>query len=289
MTGRQGKILAVGAAGEFAGAVVPALASRGADVTGMVRHAGQMDGVLARGASDVVLGDLTDDASVRRALDGVDSAFYVPPAFISHEAQLGQRFVAAAVDAGVRRIVFLSVVHPVLSALVNHAAKAPVEEAILDSGLEYTFLHPTLYFQMLGRSFPQVVRTGVLAEPWSPATAFSRVDVRDIAEVAARALLDDDLVYGTFDLASPGWTNRDDVARLISEVTGTHVVAERLPDAATASAPEPLRTMFRHYDSHGLRANPLVLESVLGRPARTLRDYVTELHHQHDSAREDAS
>ncbi len=45
---------------------------------------------------------------------------------------------------GVRRFVFSSVIHPVLSQLSNHAAKAPVEEAVLNSNLEYTFLHPTL-------------------------------------------------------------------------------------------------------------------------------------------------
>jgi hypothetical protein len=35
------------------------------------------------------------------------------------------------------------VIHPVLSGLSNHAAKAPVKEATLNTNLEYTFLHPT--------------------------------------------------------------------------------------------------------------------------------------------------
>ena len=50
--------------------------------------------------------------------------------------------VEAAVGAGVRQLVFSSVIHPVLSGLSNHAAQAPVEEAILNTDLEYTFLHP---------------------------------------------------------------------------------------------------------------------------------------------------
>ena len=41
--------------------------------------------------------------------------------------------------AGVRRIIFSAVIHPILSALENHAAKAPVEEAIIASGMEYTY------------------------------------------------------------------------------------------------------------------------------------------------------
>jgi len=48
--------------------------------------------------------------------------------------------IAAAGRADVRRFVFFSsVIRPVLS-LANHAAKARVEEALYDSGLEYTFL-----------------------------------------------------------------------------------------------------------------------------------------------------
>ena len=143
-------VLAVGAAGPSAGLVVPQLAERGAHVRGLVRHEEQRAQVQARGAQEVVVGDLTDADQMRPALRGMDAAFYIAPAFIEHEADIGTAFVDAAVACGVRRIVFSSVIHPVLSALVNHAAKAPVEERILDSGLEYSFLHPALFFQMLG-------------------------------------------------------------------------------------------------------------------------------------------
>jgi uncharacterized protein YbjT (DUF2867 family) len=96
---------------------------------------------------------------------GVDAVFYVAPAFLPDEAQTGKRVVATAQKAGVRRFVFSSVIHPVLSGLVNHTAKATVEEAILDSGLEYTFLHQTVFFQNYARAWPKGVETGVLAEP----------------------------------------------------------------------------------------------------------------------------
>ena len=75
------------------------------------------------------------NAASQRRWRGWSRFFYVAPAFLPNEAQVGVDFVAAAVKAGVRRFVFSSVIHPVLSALSNHAAKAPVEEAILDSGL----------------------------------------------------------------------------------------------------------------------------------------------------------
>lgn len=94
------------------------------------------------GATEVAIGDLRDRAALDAALKDVGAVFYIAPAFIPAEADVGKTVVKAAIDAGVRRLVFSAVIHPALSDLVNHVAKAPVEEAVLNSGLEYTFLHP---------------------------------------------------------------------------------------------------------------------------------------------------
>jgi hypothetical protein len=145
-------ILAVGAAGQFAGLAVTALSGLGARVRGFVRDAQQGNEAQRLGAAEVVIGDLRDLRSVDAALAGVDAVFYIAPAFLPDEAEVGKRFVDAVVRSGARRIVFSSVIHPVLAELVNHAAKAPVEAAILDSGLEYALLHPALYFQNYARA-----------------------------------------------------------------------------------------------------------------------------------------
>jgi len=152
------------------------------------------------------------------ALKGVDAVFYIAPAFLPDEAEIGKGMVESAKRAGVRRFVFSSVIHPVLNALGNHAQKAPVEEAVLTSEMEYTFLHPTVFFQNFTEAWPKIVETGVLAEPWSVDTRFSRVDYRDVAEAAAIALTEDRLLYGTFELCVDGWLNRKDVAAIIGEV-----------------------------------------------------------------------
>ncbi len=60
-----------------------------------------------------------------------------------------------------------------LGALANHSAKAPVEEAILDSGMEYAFLHPTVFLQNFAGSWPNVMKNDVFAEPWSTQTRLS--------------------------------------------------------------------------------------------------------------------
>ena len=252
-------VLAVGAAGPSAGLVVPELARRGVKVRGLIRDPSQAEVVWRCGAAEVAIGDLRDAASVAAALEGVDAVFYIAPAFMPNEAETGQRLVSAAKRAGVCRIVFSSVIYPSLGALVNHAAKAPVEEAILASGLEFTFLQPALFFQNLAWSWPKVTQTGVFAEPWSTETRFARVDYRDVAEAAAVALTTDRLLFGTYELSAEGNLNRHDVAAAMSTVLGRQIKAATAPREASApSGDSPakqqtaaMQRMFEWYDTHG--------------------------------------
>jgi len=270
-------ILVVGASGKFAGLVVPELAKRGARVRGLVHKSGDVQAVRAMGAQEVVVGDLSDPAAVAAALRGATRAFYVAPVALPREAEVGKAFVAASIKAGARRFVFSSVIHPVLSHLPNHALKAPVEEAVLESELEYTFLHPTVLFQNYAGAWKEIIEKSVVAEPWSNETRFSRVDFRDVAEVAAKALTEDGLLYGTFELCADGWLNRHDVAALIGEVLGRRITAQRIDPNSLPPPAQQMRPMFDHYDKIGLRGNALTLVAILGRPARTLRAFFQEL------------
>ena len=273
----SGGVLAFGASGKFAGMVVPELTARGVTVRGFVRNEADAATAEANGASELAMGDLSDRASIDQALKGIDGVFYISPAFLPHEAELGRGVVEACVAAGVKRFVFSSVIHPVLSGLSNHAAKAPVEEAVLDSGMAYTILHPSLYFQNYRQSWLKVLESGSLAEPWSCDTRFSRVDYRDVAEVAAIALTEDRLLYGTFELCADGWLDRRDVATLIGQVLGREIKAARIDPATLGDQAAPMRPMFDHYDRIGLRGNPLTLRAILGREPRTLRAFFEEL------------
>src|SRR5436190_15768421 len=89
-------ILAVGAAGRNAGLVVRALAGRGARVRALIRKTQQADAVRRAGADEVAVGDLTDRASIDAALRNVTRLFYIAPAFINGEAELGLAMLEAA-------------------------------------------------------------------------------------------------------------------------------------------------------------------------------------------------
>ena len=199
----------------------------------------------------------------------MDAVFYIAPAFMPHEAEVGTGMVDAAKSAGVRRFVFSSVIHPILTALTNHGAKIPVEEAVLASDMEFTFLHPAMFFQNFAQSWPNVVKTGVLAEPWSSDTRFSRVDYRDVAEVAAIALTEDRLNFGTFELCAEGNLNRHDAAALMGEVLGRKVGAAKLDagkalkEAGGDEQLAAIKPMFDWYELHGLPGNAVILKALL--------------------------
>jgi len=280
-------ILAVGASGKFAGLVLPELAKRGAKVRGLIRNASEAGEVRRHGASETAVGDLRDRTSLDAALLGIEAVFYILPATLPNEVEVGHGMVDAAKAAGVRRFVFSSLIHPVLGALSHHITKAAIEEAVLASDMEFTFLHPAVFFQDITAAQLADVRTsGVFSEPWSTGTRFSRVDYRDVAEVAAIALTEERLNYGTFELCADGHPDRHDLAALMAAVLGRKVKATRLsppaspkPPAGSNAEKEALKmaAMFDWYDRHGLVGNPLILHAILGRPPRTLGAYLEEL------------
>jgi uncharacterized protein YbjT (DUF2867 family) len=97
--------------------------------------------------------------------------------------------IGAAREAGVRRIVHLSIANPSLdSHLPYYSGKALVEKAIVDSGLSYAILRPTVIFGLedilinniawFARHFP------VFAIPGSGRYLLQPIFVEDLAELA---------------------------------------------------------------------------------------------------------
>ena len=280
------KVLMVGATGKYANHVVPELKRRGAVIRAMVRDKGKVDAARQQGVDETAITDLNDLDSLRAAADGVEGVFHINPAFAPNEAELGVAMVEAAKTSGVRKFVFSSVIHPSISNLSNHAAKQPVEEALYESGMEFTVLQPTMFMQNLDSSWSVVLKQGRFSLPYSKQMKASYVDYRDVAEVAALALTEDKLSYGTFELCAPGMVNRLELVAIMSEAIGHPIEAgepsfdewaqaAHISDGATR---EGMRKMYASYDRHGFPGgNALVLRAILGQEPRTLRQYIQEL------------
>ena len=279
------KVLAVGANGQYAGLVVPELHRRGVTVRALVRDPRREAEVRQLGASEIVVADLADAATLPRAIEGVDGVFHINPSFAAREIDMGIAMVDAARAAGVSRFVFSSIIHPPILGLRNHAAKIPVEEALYESGMNFTVLQPTLFMQTLENAWDGIVQRRSYAMPYSVHARTSWVDYRDVAEAVALAFTTNRLDYGTFELCAPGMPDRLEIAALMSEALGFPIRALELPfeDWADATGLNPgfarsgLKHMYEDFDRHGLPGgNPLVLRAILEREPRTLADYIRE-------------
>ena len=280
------RVLVVGATGKFAGLVVPELKKRGATVRALVRDT--RDEAVARehDADETAVGDLQDAKSLRAAATGVDGVFHINPAFAPHEAEIGVAMVDAAKAAGVRKFVFSGVIHSSISTMINHAAKRPVEEALYESGLNFTVLQPTMFMQTLAMGWSAVLKSGSFAAPYAKEAKASYVDYRDVAEAAALALTGDTLDYGVFELCAAGMVNRVELAAMMSEALGRKIEAgetsieawERTTPIPEGPVREGMKNMYAHYDRYGFPGgNALVLRAILGREPRTLQQYMQEL------------
>ena len=284
------KILVVGATGRFAGLVVPELTRRGATVRALVHDSGKEPAARQAGAEETVVADLNEPDTLPAAVKGVDAVFHIGPAFAPSEARMGISLVHAAKNADVRKFVFSGVIHPSIAKMRNHSEKLPVEEAMLESGMNFAILQPTMFMQNLAASWPRIVESGRFALPYSTQARACYVDYRDVAEAAALALTSDRLDYGTFELCAGGMLNRIELAALMSEAAGRKIEATQISfeEFATQSKipegplREGLRKMYEDYDQFGFPGgNDLVLRAVLEREPRTLRAYLGELAGKH--------
>jgi len=276
-------VLVTGAGGKTGAAVLEALRARGVRSVGLVRSAQH----AAPAADRVVVADQRDPDGLAHALVGVDAVYAVAPNLSPDELTMACAVVDACGRAGVRRLVLHSVVHPQLRAMPHHADKALAEEAVVTSGLDWTVLQPNAYLQNLAAYVPGM-RHGVLRVPYATQRASAWVDLHDVAEVAAHALVDDLGMHATFELSGPEERTSAEVAELAAELLGRPVRAERVDpehfvatlDGAVVQDPERRRrllAMLQHYDLYGSPGDATVLRALLGREPRDLRAVLAEL------------
>jgi uncharacterized protein YbjT (DUF2867 family) len=283
MTSQQGPVLVVGASGPTGGEVVQALARRGAQIRGLSRSEEGGERAIAKGATDVGLADLRDTAALKRAMDGVSAAFYFCPRAAPDEAALGRSFIDVAAEAGVGRVVIISMMHS-HAPIPNHRASLEVEEALSRAPIEYVVLQPAMFMQTFP-SHEEIRESGWIGRPYPTDKLLSLVDLRDVADVAAKALLDRDLVNGTFELCSEGMVCIQDMARMLTEALGTEIqprqitldewAAVRGETFASPHRRETYAAMFDYFAKYGYKGgNGLVLRHLLGREPTSYREFL---------------
>src|SRR4051794_37009511 len=101
-------ILITGASGAVGMPAIRHLVKRGAKIRALTSKDSSAANLKAMGVAETVIGDLTSDADVKRAMQGAASVLHIPPRFREDEAQIGFRVLNAAKAENVGHFVFSS-------------------------------------------------------------------------------------------------------------------------------------------------------------------------------------
>jgi NAD(P)H dehydrogenase (quinone) len=278
-------ILVTGVGGKTGKAVIAALVARGATARAFVRSNAHEAALKRIGASEVVIGEMDDDAALMRAMNGVEAIYHICPNISPHEMTFAEEVVAAAEAAEVPRFVYHSVLHPQIEAMPHHWAKMRVEEMLFSSELDFTILQPTAYMQNSLAELARMTSDGVYRVPYPIETKLSLVDLDDVAAAAALVLTSEDHSNATYELVGTLPLDQSEIAAAFAHVLGREV----RPEAESVKAWQAraridgmdehtvtgLTKMFVSYASDGLKGNPHVLGWLLGRKPTTLTEFVT--------------
>ncbi|MCG5258583.1 NmrA/HSCARG family protein [Cupriavidus gilardii] len=283
-------ILVTGATGTVGRQVVEQLVKRGADIRALVRDPSKAN--FPAGV-DVVRGDLLDVDSVRSAFSGVSTLFLLN-AVVADEFTQALIALNVAREAGIQRIVYLSVIHSDLYPNVPHfAGKYGVERMIEQMGLNATILRPA-YFMDNDLTIKDVVTAyGVYPMPIG-SKGLAMIDTRDIGEVAAIELLRRErsampLPLDRISLVGPDTLTGVDVAAIWTEVLGRKIA---YPGDDTAAFEQNLRQFMPSWMAFDMRlmserfitegmipeaGDVERLTALLGRPLHSYRGFATQV------------
>lgn len=276
-------ILVTSAAGHSGSAMVKGLVDAGYDVIASDINPKVKD---LPGIKKAMVGDLTDVDFQKELIDSCDQIVYVPPLFNAQEEYIGKAMIDLAVKAHLKQFVFVSVIHPILTTLLQHVDKRNIEEHLLytamNEDLPYTILQPTHY--MHNFTPKEIMKNGEYKMFFSlDKKSVAWVDEADVAEVCAK-VVGDPQKYNKADLELVG-TERltlNECMDIFNEVTGKDYKAiyqpidEWLDDLGAKDL--YFREGFKHlantYNNWGLDGNTSVLEWQLGRKPTTFHEYL---------------
>ena len=258
-------ILVTGASGTVGSELVRQLQAAGARYKAAY-HSAEKAG-KARGAGiDAVVLDYDKPETLPPALKGADTVFLLST-LVAPELSV----VREAKAAGVSRIVKQSVWGAGEEAFSFAKWHRPLERAIEESGLRWTFLRPNGFMQNVVNFMGATIKgQGAIYQPAGDAR-ISHIDVRDLARVAVKVLTGSGHDGKAYELSGPAGITYGEVAATLSKVLGREVryvpiTPEQYKQGALgAGIPEPyadaLVDLTRYYrEGHASRVSPAVKE-----------------------------
>ncbi|MFI6982967.1 SDR family oxidoreductase [Embleya sp. NPDC050154] len=270
-------IAVTGATGTVGRALVAALLDGGHRVRALVRDPETSRFADADGL-ELVRADLTDPSTVAAAARGCEAVFLVWP-FV--KADGAEETVAALVEAGIRRIAYLSsVVADDDPSRPDGAVEKLVEQAVPD----WTFLRPH-GFMANAWHWMADLRAGGSVQAAYGAAATAPIHEADLAAVAALALTEPYHSGRRYVLTGPAVITQAEQLAALAEATGLPLSWEELSPAAArermraAGRPPQVVDKVLDYQARRVQFPEEVLPTLAeltGRPGRTFATWAAD-------------
>lgn len=219
------------------------------------------------------------------SLQGIDHLLLISGNEIGQRKTQHENVIRAAQEAGVKWIVYTSLLHADTSSLSLAEEHLLTEKALQSSGIPYTILRNGWYTENYTASVPAAITHGVLIGSAGEGQISSAARA-DYAEAAAVVLTSSNEQGKVYELVGDEAYTLADLAAEISKQTGKTIPYQNLSEAEYTAAligaglPEGLAAAFASFDvgaSKGdLYDNNKQLSSLIGRPSTTLAAAVRE-------------
>lgn len=283
-------ILVTGATGHLGGATIDSLLQKNTpanQIAALVRDPKKAEALAAKGIT-LKTGDYHNVPALQQAFEGVDTLVFVSSGDIVGRVQQHLNVIEAAKAAGVKHIIYTSVVkvndHLKFFPGVDHFH---TEEALKKSDIAYTFFRNTFYIDVLPLLLGGALQTGqwYYAAGDAKANFAARTDMAEaLANVALEPAQHANKIY---EITGQQAYTFAELAGIISQVTGKPVTYVPIPLQALKDGmkqhgvPEahiPMYASIAEGISLGeLDATDSALETLLKRKPLTLNEYLPKL------------
>jgi len=241
------RILVTGAAGKTGKAVTRQLLDRGYPVTAMVRREDGRSAALARAGAAITVGDLIEPDDLRRAMHGVQRAYFVAP-FTPVQLHGAMNFAVAAADAKLEAVVAITQ----WLAQPNHPSVATRQSYLTDRifewmpGVDTVTVNTGWFADNYMGVLPMAAQLGIFPFRLGDAKV-APVSNEDIARVVVGALINPAPYVGKyFRPTGPELLGPDQLAATFAKVLGRPVKYQEMSE----------RMFFKAVKSQGLTVHP---------------------------------